>query len=633
VSKRGDMPQLLGLIIAFPLAGFVILAAGGRAFGKKAAAAIGVGSVGVSAALATVVAHAWKGQAYTQEIWRWMHAGSLDVHVALRLDELSLVFVLVVAWVGFLIHLYSARFMAEDEGTSRFFAWMNLFVASMLILVLADDLAVLYLGWEGVGLSSYLLIGFWYKDRANGHAAMKAFIVTRVGDAALAVGLFLIFATLGTLQIQEIGSRALVQWPAGSGLAVAAALLLLAGAAGKSAQLPLQTWLPDAMAGPTPVSALIHAATMVTAGVYLIARMHVIFSLAPGVMTLVAMLGAATMLLAGCSAMTQRDIKRVLAYSTMSQIGYMFVALGVGAYSAAVFHFVTHALFKSLLFLGAGVVILGLGGEHDMFQMGGLRRKLPKTFWVFLIGALALSAAPPTAGFASKDLILLEAWKCERGGAWLLAAGLSGALVTSIYTFRMVFLTFFGAPRNGSREPMQDAGVVMGIPLAALALGCVFAGVLNFPGALGGSPVLAEFLEKVLPTAPGVQGAAHSEIVLTAVSVFISLLGIVIAWALYVARPGLVRRLAGTSVGSVVQDLWFDGWGFDRLYDVCLVRPFTWAARLNRRDVVDYFYRGPARVSVMLHAALSGTETGGVRWYVAGVAFGAVVLVAILVWL
>jgi NADH-quinone oxidoreductase subunit L len=535
--------------------------------------------------------------------------------------------------VGFLIHLYSARFMAEDEGVSRFFAWMNLFVASMLILVLADDLVVLYLGWEGVGLSSYLLIGFWYKDRANGRAAMKAFIVTRVGDAALAVGLFLISTTLGTLQIQEIGTRALQQWPVGSGVAVAAALLLLAGAVGKSAQLPLQTWLPDAMAGPTPVSALIHAATMVTAGVYLIARMHVVFSLAPGVMTLVAILGAATMLLAGCSALTQRDIKRVLAYSTMSQIGYMFLALGVGAYSAAVFHFVTHAFFKSLLFLAAGVVILGLGGEHDMFQMGGLRRKLPKTFWVFLIGALALSAAPPTAGFASKDLILLEAWGSESGGAWLLAAGLAGALLTSMYTFRMVFLTFFGPAKTEPGEPVNDAGVVMGIPLAVLALGCVFAGLLNFPAALGGSPMLVDFLKGTLGTAPGAHAAPHVEMALTAVSVFISLLGIVIAWALYVVRPELVRGLVRTSVGSVVRGLWFDGWGFDRLYDVCVVRPFTWAARVNRRDVVDYLYRGIAWVGVMFHVALSRTETGEVRWYVAGVAFGAVILVAILVWL
>ncbi len=281
--------------------------------------------------------------------------------------------------------------MADDDGYSRFFAYMNLFVASMLMLVLADNLLLLYLGWEGVGLCSYLLIGFWYKDRANGRAARKAFVVTRVGDAAMAVGLFLLFTQLGTLNIQEIAHRAAAQWPVGSALAVIAAALLLGGAVGKSAQLPLQTWLPDAMAGPTPVSALIHAATMVTAGVYLIARMHVLFDLAPAVESAIVAIAGATIVLSGFSACVQHDIKRVLAYSTISQIGYMFLALGVGAWSAGIFHLITHAFFKALLFLGAGAVISSLGGEHDIFKMGGLRRRLPVTFWTFLIAAFALA--------------------------------------------------------------------------------------------------------------------------------------------------------------------------------------------------------------------------------------------------
>src|SRR6266566_2667567 len=320
---------------------------------------------------------------------------------------------------------------------------MDLFGASMLILLLGSNLRLLYLGWEGVGLCSYLLIGFWYRDPANGLAARKAFVITRVGDTAMAIGLFLLFTDLGTLEIQPLMQRAAQVWPAGAGPAIAAAGLLLGGALGKSAQLPLQTWLPDAMAGPTPVSALIHAATMVTAGVYLIARTHVLYDLAPPVRTAVAVIGALTLLLAGFSALNQKDIKRILAYSTISQIGYMFLALGVGAWSAAIFHFMTHAFFKSLLFLAAGVVVQHLHDEHDIFKMGGLRRRMPLAFWTFLAGAVSLAAVPfIDAGFYSKDLILWEAWSGGPGGHWLFAAGLIGAFLTAIYTFRPVFVAF-----------------------------------------------------------------------------------------------------------------------------------------------------------------------------------------------
>src|SRR5512146_15998 len=323
---------------------------------------------------------------------------------------------------------------------------MNLFVASMVTLVLADNLLLLYLGWEGVGLCSYLLIGFWYTDPVNGRAARKAFIVTRVGDTSMVIGLFLIFDRLGTFNIQELMHRATLQWPVGAAAAVAAAALLLGGAVGKSPQLPLQTWLPDAMAGPTPTSALIHAATMVTAGVYLIARTHVLFSLAPPVMLAVAVIGAATLMLAGCSALTQRDIKRVLAYSTISQIGYMFLALGVGAWSAAIFHFMTHAFFKALLFLAAGAVIQALHHEHDMFKMGGLRKQIPLTFWAFLISGCALAGLPIiTAGFYSKGMILWSAWSSPQGGAALWLAGVVGVLLTALYIFRVIFSAFFGA--------------------------------------------------------------------------------------------------------------------------------------------------------------------------------------------
>ena len=387
---------------------------------------------------------------------------------------------LVITFVGFLIHLYSAEYMANDEGYSRFFAYMNLFVGMMLTLVLADNLLLLFLGWEGVGLCSYLLIGFWYREHTNVMAARKAFVVTRVGDTAFIIGLFVLFTNLGSLNIQELLQRAPQQWAVGSGIAVATAALLLGGAVGKSAQLPLQTWLPDAMAGPTPVSALIHAATMVTAGVYLIARTNVIFLLAPGVMQLVAIVGALTLLIAGFSALTQPDIKRVLAYSTISQIGYMFLGLGIGAWGAAIFHFMTHAFFKALLFLAAGVVIEAMHHEQNMFHMGGLRKRMPLTFWTFLIGAASLAAVPwITAGFYSKDLIIFEAWTSQQGGGILFwAAAYIGAWLTSLYTFRMVFLTFFG---RLTHEPVRGPDSRMTIALVTLA-------VLSLVGGLRADP-------------------------------------------------------------------------------------------------------------------------------------------------
>src|SRR6267154_2620814 len=406
------MFQLLWLVAAIPFVSAVLLALFGSRLPRKFVAISGAGSIGFTAALtlligAEVITSPPAGNAYGQRLWIWMNSGGLQPEIALYLDSVALLMLLVVTFVGFLIHLYSAEYMRDDEGYARFFAYMNLFVASMITLVLANNLLLLYLGWEGVGLCSFLLIGFWYQDPVNVRAASKAFIVTRVGDTAFAVGLFLLFTRLGTLDIQELMHRASVRWTPGSGIAVTAAALLLGGAVGKSAQLPLQTWLPDAMAGPTPTSALIHAATMVTAGVYLIARTHVLFTLAPSVQFTVAIIGAATMLLAAFSALAQRDMKRVLAYSTISQIGYMFLALGVGAWQAAMFHFLTHAFFKALLFLCAGVIIEAVHDEHSIFRMGGLRKELPIAFWTFLAGGCALAGLPfITAGFFSKDLII-----------------------------------------------------------------------------------------------------------------------------------------------------------------------------------------------------------------------------------
>ena len=630
------MLGLLWLIPGLPFAGFLILALGGRRLSRRATAIVGIASIGVAATLSALIGFSFirfppPGHAYSQTLWTWMRVGDFTPGITLYLDALALVMTLVVTFVGFLIHLYSAEFMIDEEGYSRFFAYMNLFVASMLTLVLADNLMLLYLGWEGVGVCSYLLIGFWYKEPANGAAARKAFIVTRVGDTSMAVGLFLIFTHLGTLQIQELMQRAQQQWPAGSPVAIAAAALLLGGAVGKSAQLPLQTWLPDAMAGPTPVSALIHAATMVTAGVYLIARTHVLFALAPPVQLAVAVIGAATLLIAGFSALTQSDIKRVLAYSTISQIGYMFLALGVGAWTAAIFHFMTHAFFKALLFLGAGAVILTLHHEHNMFKMGGLRRQLPLVFWTFLIGSASLSALPlVTAGFYSKDLILWHAWSSSRGSSWLWAAGLAGAFLTSLYTFRMVFITFFGQARAHVSRALR---ICITLPLVVLAVLSIAGGFVELPDTLGHYTPFSDFLSSALPAPPGAHGASGSELMLQVIAAVASLLGIYAAYLFYVRVPEYADALARTEAGAVLHRFWFTGWGFDRLYDKSIVQPYLWIARANKDDFMDLIYDGIAAIIRGLYRVAVRTQTGQLRWYATGIALGAVVTLAIVVFL
>jgi len=626
------MLNLLWLVPALPLAGFIALTFFGGGMKRRAVALLGAGSGGAAAVLAAAVSADFivrppAGRAFEQTLWTWIPAGGFSPDIALHLDALSLVMMLVVACVGFLILAYSAEFMEEEEGYSRFFAYMDLFIASMLILVLAGNLLLLYLGWEGVGLCSYLLIGFWYKDPANGRAARKAFIVTRVGDTALAIGLFLLFTRLGTLDIQKVVQRAALEWTPGSGLAVAAAALLLGGALGKSAQLPLQTWLPDAMAGPTPVSALIHAATMVTAGVYLIARMSGLFILAPQVLAAVAVIGAATLLYAGCAALVQSDIKRVLAYSTISQVGYMFLALGAGAWSAAIFHFMTHAFFKALLFLGAGAVILALRHEHNMFRMGGLRREMPLTFWTFLIGAASLAGLPlATAGFYSKDMILSGAWT---SGFWLWAAGMAGVLLTSIYTFRMVFLVFFGPTRE---RPDKRPGARMAVPLVVLAVLSIVGGFVELPRTLGDVPLLSAFLHGALP-ASGPETPVRTEAALQAAAAVVSLLGLCLAYVFFLKKPELAGALEKTRVGSAVRQWWFAGWGFDWLYDRLLVRPFVRAAEINRGDFIDSAFTDVADINVGLHRALSRTQTGVLRWYAMGIVLGAIGVILVAVFL
>ena len=615
------MLELLWLVPAFPFAGAFILAVFGARMTPKGVAAIGVGTIAASAAVSILIAAAFLNSpgVYTQTLWTWITVGSFRPGIAFYLDALSLVMMLVVTFVAFLIHLYSAEFMRSDEGYSRFFAYMNLFVASMVTLLLADNLLLLYLGWEGVGLCSYLLIGFWYRDPANGRAGQKAFIVTRVGDTAMVVGLFLLFHSLGTLRIQDLMHAAEIQWPTGSPYAIAAAALLLGGAVGKSAQLPLQTWLPDAMAGPTPTSALIHAATMVTAGVYLIARTHVLFALAPPVQFAVAAIGAATLLMAGCSALMQNDIKRVLAYSTISQIGYMFLALGVGAWGAAIFHFMTHAFFKALLFLAAGIVIEALHEEHNIFRMGGLRSALPSAFWLFLIGGCSLAGLPLiTAGFYSKDLILWSAANSTAGGTALWAAGVGGVILTALYTFRLIFVVFFGPVRTPvSRRP----GLAMLIPAGVLAL-------LSIVGGFDRAG-FAKFIATALPPLSR-SASGFSEALSTAAASGAFLCGLLAAWFAYVHNPALPAAVIANPAGQALHRFWFAGWGMDWLYDRLFVRPVMWIARVNRADVIDSIYDGLAKLAALCWRLLSLTETGKLRWYTAWIAGGAAFLVAIM---
>ena len=630
--------HLIWLIPTLPLAAFLILAVFGGS--RKVAALLGTVPVGLSALLVIWTAVTYlsvppAGHGFSEVLWTWFTIGNFSPAIALYLDPLSLVFLFVITFVGFFILLYSTEFMAKEEGFSRFFAYMNLFVFSMLVLVLAKDMLLLYLGWEGVGLSSFLLIGFWYKDAQdagqNAYAARKAFLVTRIGDTALILGLFLLLQDFGTLDIPHILQAAPGTWQPGSSRAVWATILLLGGAVGKSAQLPLQTWLPDAMAGPSPVSALIHAATMVTAGVYLLARTHVLFSLAPVVQLIVAIIGAATLVIAAFSALAQKDIKRVLAYSTMSQIGYMFLALGVGAWSAAVFHFMIHAFFKALLFLGAGAVILAMDHEHNMFKMGGLRKKMPLVFWTFLFGAGALAALPlVTAGFFSKDPILWFAMASVKGSFWLWLAAFVAALATSVYTFRMVFVTFFGRQQ---KEVHYRPGIRIRIPLVVLGVLSLIAGWIQMPASFGHFTPFSDFMETLLPPAVMAGVPAGLEGWLEIATAVIALLGVYLAWQFYVKTPVAVYRFKQTTVGARIYRFLAAGWGFDTLYRVLIVQPVVWLARVDKRDFTDRIYEGIGMLNLWLGRLFGRAQNGRLRGYAFGIVLGAVIVMTLILFL
>lgn len=606
------MSDLIWLIPIVPLISSVALMLLGDKLPRALLAIVGSGSVGISALITLFFAVGFLNNPEVVQVtyWTWIEVGSFAPTVAFYVDGLTLVMMSVITGVGFLIHLFSTEFMEDDVSYARYFAYLNMFVAAMLILVMADNLLLLYLGWEGVGVCSYLLVGFWYQNPSNGRAARKAFIVTRIGDTAMALGLFLLFSELGTLDIQVMAETAKTKWAVGDTMPVIACLLLLGGAVGKSAQLPLQTWLPDAMAGPTPVSALIHAATMVTAGVYLIARTHELFLLAPPAMMTVAVVGLATSLMAAFTAMTQHDIKRILAYSTISQIGYMFLALGVGAWGAGIFHLMTHAFFKALLFLGSGAIIHCLHHEHDIFKMGGLRTRLPVAFWSFMIGSAALAALPLTSGFFSKDQILLSAYQLPGAGPWLWFGGLVGALLTAIYSFRLVFVVFYGEAKT---EPDKVPGKRMAIPLVVLCVLALLGGFFTIPVA------------GVFPDT----GEHHPAMWVEGISIAVPLIGVAIAYLIFHSKQLNIDAVVNSSTGQILKRFWFSHWALDWLYDHLFVKPYYGLSSMLSSEPVDSIYNAVIAISRKLNDWLSQSQTGRMRGYIASMVFGLIFVMAL----
>lgn len=568
--------NLLALTFIFPLIGFLILTMGQGRIGEKPATIIGVGTMGLSAvcAFVSIFGFLTKGQqAMSVPLWTWLSVGDFAPKFGLYLDGLSVTMMGVITGVGFLIHLFASWYMKGEAGFARFFSYLNLFVASMLMLVLADNLLLMYLGWEGVGICSYLLIGFYYQNRANGRAAIKAFTVTRVGDVFLAIGLFLLFVVFGTLDMAAINAKADAMFAVNDPMLLLIVAMLIGGAFGKSAQIPLHTWLADAMAGPTPVSALIHAATMVTAGVYLIARMHPLFVLTPQMLLYwVGGVGALSMLVASFCALAQTDIKRILAYSTMSQLGYMFIALGVGAWQVAIFHLMTHAFFKALLFLASGAVIVSTHHEQNIFKMGGLRHKIPLVFWSFVVGGGALVALPfVTVGFYSKEAILWETYATGHMG--LFWAGVFGAFLTSVYTFRLIYLVFFGEQKMHG-ESLK--GISYALPLVVLLLLSTGIGALIHPP-----------LANVLPMSVGstLTDAKHTAEI---IAVGFTVCGLVFAYFLYVINKGkILTKWTNSTFGTACVYWCYHGLGFDALYDIIFVKPFLGITKALKSDPID----------------------------------------------
>ena len=661
---------MLALIPLLPLLGFILNAALGRRLSKGVSGVIAcaamVGSFGASVAMVLRLLELEPAaRVITDRIFTWISVGRLDAAFTLALDPLSALMILVVTGIGSLIHIYSTAYMHDetDAEYARYFSYLNLFAAFMLVLVLGSNFLVMFIGWEGVGLCSYLLIGFWYQKPAAASAGKKAFIVNRVGDFAFLLGVLLAIATFNTIEFQDIARQVSQMQPEATfGTVSIITLLLFIGATGKSAQIPLYVWLPDAMEGPTPVSALIHAATMVTAGVYMIGRNAALFSHAPETLAIVAVVGAATALMAGTIALVQTDIKRVLAYSTVSQLGYMFLAMGVGAYTAGIFHLFTHAFFKALLFLGSGAVIHALAGEQDLRRMGGLRTTLPITYWTFLIGALAIAGVPGLAGFFSKDEILFKTF--ASGHPWLWAVASVTALLTAIYMFRLVFLAFHGtaAPQETSthaHEPdahghahthLHDAPRAMAVALIVLAVGSVVAGYWGVPHALGGANRIEEFLAQsldprligqatlVVPSGADVAAGEETlhametlELGLMAVSTVVAITGIALAAMLFLYRRDVAAQLAARFPG--VHQLLVNKYYVDELYDRAIVEPVR---ELSEDGLWQSFDVGVIDGAVnAVGGSVTGAggilrrlQSGSVRVYAASFMLGGVLILA-----
>jgi len=659
------------LIPLFPLLGVVINGLLGiRFFSRKAVHTVAVGMVGMSF-LASVTSFLELLRStepvLVKSLYTWVpgsvvrllggQAATLVIDFAFRYDSLAAVMTLVVTGVGLLIHVYSIGYMSRDKSYARFFAYLNLFTFAMLVLVLGANLAVMFIGWEGVGLCSYLLIGFWFSKDAAADAGRKAFITNRVGDFGFILGIGLLIHVLGSVDIAQIAAQ-VEGGGLSRGLATAAALLLFMGATGKSAQIPLYTWLPDAMEGPTPVSALIHAATMVTAGVYMVARMHTLFSFSGTALTVVALVGAFTAVYAATMAFVQNDIKRVLAYSTISQIGYMFMGVGVGAYSAGIFHLMTHAFFKGLLFLAAGSVIHALSGEQDMRKMGGLRARIPTTYRVFLVGALAIAGVPGLSGFFSKDEILAAAFASGHYVVW--ALGLVGAAMTAFYMFRLIFLTFYGRERLGpeARSHLHESPAVIIVPLYLLAILSIVGGYAGLPPVLGGKDWFSRFLES--STGPHeLHLAAGIEVVLMAVSAAVALAGIYGAFWVYLKRDGRpAKRLAerfrmiyrivsrkyyidefynGVLVAGVLRiglmASWVDSRIIDGLVDgaAWLTRKVSAGSIVFDNRVIDGAVNGLGSAHRLFSCGLRRLQTGFVYNYALSIVIGIVILISLVV--
>ncbi|MEI7896854.1 MAG: NADH-quinone oxidoreductase subunit L [bacterium] len=614
------MDIIVILIPVLPLLGFLILGLGFRTIPKAITSILGPGTIMISFILSVIVFFNFRHFTISpfHYFFSWIHIGPLDIPFAFLIDPLSVLMLLIVTGVGFLIHVYSVGYMKEDPGYNRFFAYMNLFVFFMLLLVMGANYPIMFIGWEGVGLCSYLLIGFWFKNHDYNNAAKKAFIMNRIGDLGFLMGMFLLFTTFSSMSFVQVFAQA-KSMQAGDPAIVAITLLLFIGAVGKSAQIPLYTWLPDAMAGPTPVSALIHAATMVTAGVYMIARSNILYALAPATMAVIGITGLATALFAASIAIFQNDIKKILAYSTISQLGYMFAGLAVGAFTGAMFHLTTHAFFKALLFLGAGSVIHALGGEQDIRNMGGLRNKLPKTYWTFLIGTIAIAGIPPLSGFFSKDEILLHIFE-HSGPMWVVAV--TGSLMTAFYMFRLFYMTFFRKFRGTEEQfhHMHESPGIMTVPLIVLAVLAAFGGLLNIPGLFGGTSGLENFLAPVFADAHAIALPSVPE------SLEWSLMGITLAgvlgmvffaWFCFVKHPQeILPEKAGSSFPvKLIANKYY----IDELYDLIISKPVLWFSRVLHETVelrfIDRIVNGVGNVVVWTGNTVRFIQTGNVGFY------------------